>query len=251
LKEVTGRALQFFGYNINFSDVIFKHRADFNPLSPVHINYGLPISIINGSSCVSLYDLDEMVLCLDHDFEVPEFVSDGETFKVGHLLSSENLKFFIAADGETKFNDPELQQISLINIKSIRDELELFLNSNPDFGTIQDLAEMPLREFYKIVLIPAHRVSLETVVSKALAEGEHYELGRHLEIMGDKHFKNLKREYPEWADSLEKTHEEYIAKEEFDRARDKHLRFLKAYPVGHFRMEKEGMGAYKLHAPQI
>lgn len=251
LKEVSGRALQFFGGSISFSDVIFRNREDLNSTSPVHINYGLPLSIINGTHCISLYYLDELVRCLDHDFEVPEFVNDGEPFKVGHLLSPDNLKFFIMADGDTDFNDPVLRELSLANINFIRCELKEFLNGNPNFGTIQDLAQMPLKEFYKVILIPAHKISLETVVSKALAESDNYKLGRHLEIMGDKHFKNLKREYPEWADNLEKIHEEYIAKEEYDRALNKHLRFLKTHPPGHFRMEKESLGAYKLHTPEI
>jgi len=213
-----------------------KHVLPFFSFGAYFGNSGYPVDIEildrNAKGWCLLDDLMDLPIILNDDFVVPEYVHEGEIFRMGHLLAEENLGI------RERFSYDEANS----GLHCLREDLLAFIE-NSSFNCLEEVAEIPVKDFYEHVYRPQFKKSLDMLMDgfdKIPEKG--FELyGGYLEDVQKPDFERLKKAYPQCAQKLDDIMERY-----------NQLKLLKKYsPIGQTRIEKIGFGQYKLTSPQI
>lgn len=195
------------------------------------------------------------VASFDSRVTIPEEIEDGVPFKIGHLIEPENASHYWWAD--YVFCTPDEDELAymkgegLERFQSHLAELKEILAVRTDLGGIENVAAMRVKDFWENVSKPIYREKLRILVSLKLSPGSSADLGEELYDFDDRLLDGLKKELPEYADTFDQALKNYEFREYQSDAHKINPAACVSYPAGHFRLEKQGMGAYRLHAPQI
>lgn len=229
LETVAGNVLPFFDWGIYFG----------------HKDLVIDTSLFNEEECLD--DLVELPLILNPNFHVPRETDQGIVFKMGHLLSEDNISIRqLCAEGNC-FSWPGAAEDSL---HALRGDLSQFVQNSTQFETLEDLAEIPVYRFYEEFYKPQFKKNLDGLMCGINdVPPEHIDLyGAYLNDVPKQDFEYLKKEYPDCADKLQEMVDAYRFKCELTEKQNGQTR---EYPVGYLRCVKGKYGMYSLTAPSI
>ena len=188
-------------------------------------------------------DLFDLPSILDPDFSVSERIESGKIFRIGHLLSEDNFYKILESREDDDFDTDILRLHAKSCPQYFESIFNKFLDRNPSFGSLDELAEMPLKDFYSRVYYPAFKNNLDKLMSGLSdTDEETFELYTNfMRYMPQRYFGWLKTHYPEYELQLDKIQK--ICRQLSECEAD--------HTIGLVRVEKQSIGRYIFSSPQI